>query len=436
MRKIGAIACLLLCCWAANAEQWLRREMNFERNDTTFRTTYTYNSLSQLVLQTTQIVDFGALENFAYTEQIFEQNRCTSKSSFVWKNGEWQKDNRTIYEYNSDGLLTTRTDYKGFENQWIVANQTLYFYDQNSPLCTEQRHLIFDGERWQPTLQTLFSFENNRPKMVQFNIAENAIWKLYGQLIFAYNDRLSEAIYREMGTDSLENRRKTLYFYTTDGKIKYEKQQIWLSSRWETCCQMEFSENGTQKMELLANWNVQHWENRYKTLDFYTANLLTNRRFFVYQNQMWLHYFSTNIETDVINFERTISTNNEFYGGNPTEKRHDFLPLQTQSGFDFCYASEAVVRYFETDDTKMQQSDFQPNIKIVPNPSPDGFFYVDVENASNFGGEIYNLQGVQIKMSPAQPSRIIDLTDCEQGIYIAKLIIDGKLFVAKLIKTN
>lgn len=417
------------------AERWLMKEMDFLRNDSTFRVSCTYNTANQLVLQSTHYLSGGVLENYAYMEQTFSQANRTSKSDYKWCNNQWTKCSRTEWEYRADGLLSSQKQYDGVNNLWVVQNQIIYLYAANSSLCLEQRHLLFDGNKWEAEMQVMFEYEAEQLIKVNFNVAENGLWKAYGDLFLTYDNRLISTIFREQVADSMQNKSKTLYIYTQDGQLKYEKQQLWVDDSWQDECKLESTTFDNKQSTIFSDWGGQYWSNLYKIADQYDEKFLINRSFSGYDYHMWLPYYTTKVTINAVELERSVSTAYEFFGGNVSDVRQDYLPLQDKYFFTYWYAQELHIKYFTIDDTSTQQFYTKNDIIVYPNPSPDGFYYIE-SVSDNIKWRVYNVQGFIMATGGESVNRVIDLTSCPKGVYIVKILIDGETYTTKLIKVN
>jgi len=437
MKHLKWLYCCVLSLVAVSvsAEKWLIKDMDFVRNDTTFRVVCNYNSKYQLVSRSVVYLDEGMPENYALTEQAFSSYGRTLQADYLWQNGQKIKFAKTEWEYNSDGLLSSETRYDGVSNNWQVCEQTLFFY-QGTTLCTEQRHLRFDGSRWQPESRIIFEYNNEQLAMLSFDVAENEVWKPYGVLVFNYEDHLKSVVYKEVVEDEMTEKNRTLYIYTPSSELKYEKQQKWNGFNWQDDCKLVFGASEQGKTTIMSDWNVQYWSRMFKTSETYNNRFMTRQNGYFYGYNMWLPSYTTNVSVDETNRKRSISTAYDFFGDDESDVRQDFLQVQDNEAI-FQYCSNALVTYIRVDETSVDQLyENEQQITVFPNSSPDGFYYIESSSIENIHWRVYTMQGFLMASDNGSDSRLIDLTHCPKGIYVANISIGLQKYAIKLIKIN
>jgi len=90
MKHLKWLYCCVLSLVAVSvsAEKWLIKDMDFVRNDTTFRVVCNYNSKYQLVSRSVVYLDEGMPENYALTEQAFSSYGRTLQADYLWQHGQ------------------------------------------------------------------------------------------------------------------------------------------------------------------------------------------------------------------------------------------------------------------------------------------------------------------------------------------------------------
>jgi hypothetical protein len=89
------------------------------------------------------------------------------------------------------------------------------------------------------------------------------------------------------------------------------------------------------------------------------------------------------------------------------------------------------------DETSVDQLyENEQQITVFPNPSPDGFYYIESSSIENIHWRVYTMQGFLMASDNGSDSRLIDLIHCPKGIYVANISIGLQKYAIKLIKIN
>ena len=97
-----------------------------------------------------------------------------------------------------------------------------------------------------------------------------------------------------------------------------------------------------------------------------------------------------------------------------------------------CIVSNLFSSLRFVDTTASIGEDVINKVTVLPNPL-ENTFYISYDVQSDLSAAVYNLSGKLLMSVDLSENNQIDMSDCSKGIYFAKIKINGKYLVKKLI---
>lgn len=427
----------IIMLWLASislyASTWLVSTTNLVRGDTTFQTYYSYNSALQPVLSSTNIsVNNSPFNNYSYTEQQFENDKKITSSTFVWNNTFWEKSTRTEWFYEN-GLLKNRKELHNSANNWVQTEQTTYSYDTNNNLVSEITQTYTTS--WQNKLKTDYTYDGAITK-ITFATAQGLLWQPYAKITI---DSTKECLVTLEEFDSIwHTRTRTVYNQNTSGLVLDETQQSFQNNFWRNEAKRQFiyDTNNAINGELLLSWNTEFWDNLQRQKSEKQKLETTTMYYTPLYNAWWPAYTQKMVMNEDF-LPSEIITEYQFWGGDISNIRQDFLPININNTTCLPYGHRISITYESHENTPTDILKQQESITVFPNPSPNGLFYLEGNYEYITEVWVYSPQGQLIKYMNNTNNNTIDITDLSKGIYLSKIKTqDNNTFTTKLIKSH
>lgn len=434
LKRIGHIIIILwLASISLHASTWLVSTTDLVRGDTTFQTYYSYNSALQPVLISTKIsVNNSSFTNYSYTEQQFEYGQKVTSSTFLWNSTMWKKSARTEWLYEN-GLLTNRKELRNSGDNWLQTEQTQYSYDTNNKLMSEITQTYTTS--WQNRLKTEYAYNGAIREITTF-IVQATTWQPYAKITI---DTTNNDVVTFEEFDSIwHTRTRTIYNVNTSGKALDETQQTWQGNLWRNETRRLFTYDTNEKVngEVFLSWNTEFWGNvqRHKS-EIQNSETITTYYTPLY-NAWWPAYTQRNLVNEEL-LPSQVITDYQFWGGDVSSMRHDFLPIKINNTASLPYGHSIALTYESHENTPTDILNTKQEITVYPNPSPNGIFYLEGNYEQIMEVWIYSLQGQLIKYMSNTDSKTIDITELSKGIYLSKIKVQNNdTFTTKLIKSH
>lgn len=225
------------------AEQRLLTHLTAERNDSVWFAELTYNRQNRLLNATITLSVSGENpKNWQRIEQKFDGEKLTSRSQFVWKNGVWANQRRTIWNYSGENIareieqIGTAT---GWTTIWQTENQ---FVDNRLKIST----LATTKNGKTRRIRTTFS-ESNGTETIAFEVDTAGVWQPFGTATLSENSRQKLLTFEQNGQNVSPLR------FVTYKNNRGETHQIQTEKGWENlaCLVRENGQNGIVWLSLI-----------------------------------------------------------------------------------------------------------------------------------------------------------------------------------------
>ncbi|MCX6269478.1 MAG: T9SS type A sorting domain-containing protein [Bacteroidetes bacterium] len=363
----------------------------------------------------------GWQPEYKYADLVYNTNNyLTSYLGLFWNGNAWVNASKASYTYNEYNLETSFLSQSWDGTAWVNANQYLYTYDAHNNLTNR----IF--QHW-----TSGAWINNDQYVSTFDASNN----LTSQLRQTWSSGVWTNAYQNLNTYDANNNRT--------GSLS----QNWTGSVWLNSYQILYTFNADNFLtnKLTQNWNGIAWVDANDGVYNYDANNNLMSYFEQYWNgSVWensLQYFCT---YDV--FYNLTRQTGQYWIGNTwvnsyqngyTYDANNFIKSETSRywndagnltyGDSTYYFSHAVMG---TNDRPAQEG----NISVYPNPTHGKFTINCSKTISSI--EIFNTPGERIcddQKFNLQTSKEIDLSGCDRGIYLVKIVIGDKRYIKKIV---
>lgn len=436
MQRIVIIVLVIHCLLAAKAvaNTWLVSETRVTCQDTIFLTSYYYNEHLQPILITVKkSIHNSAFTNYQYTENSYSNQNKISSSTYSWATNKWEKASKTEWTYTNN-LLIEEKDLKPINNVWNNQSRINYTYDAWGNLTSETTQMYV--KTWQNYLKNTYSYDTDSMLTLTFWQIKSNQWVNYGKMEVNGTSPLQYYTYQEF--DSVYNPVfRTIYYNNATGNPLEEIHQIYSNNTWSNATkrQLSYNQNIQIESETYQEWVVQYWGNLLRKTYQEFDNSISRLTYVPLYNAWWpANKTTTTLNSD--NLQASIETEFLFWGGDTENMRNDFLPVIINENELFIYGNTITIKYESHDNDGENTINNPTTIIVYPNPSKDGLFYLNIDNDSISGFQIFNLQGQLIKGVTNLNSRIIDISELNNGIYLSKIILNDSTFTLKLIKSH
>lgn len=186
---------------------------------------YTYTAADSLetMQQNTLNQLNGILEpNFRETSAFDAQNRKTSRTVLYMHAPDWENYYRTLYTYNSEGLLSSTLRQNSHAGIWVDGGRQDHEYDLNQRKVSTRFYSINDSGNWKQSSAEFFTYDAAGNPIKRFetftdtlgNIIDSSIRESYTYTLF---NKVQTRLIEFKNSGSWEVREKYEYSYTLGG---------------------------------------------------------------------------------------------------------------------------------------------------------------------------------------------------------------------------
>ena len=399
--------------WASNADHWhidyVRMDANRSVLDEQIEDVAFVNAPKSILIDYTQV---------PWTHY---QNR----------NFEILKDSTYNWAYNLDNNLTPKNityDYEVFESSSMIHSSGNYTINLN-PLTGydffgENNGLVLnasDNDSANFLVQHIITTDANDLKLNDTLKYQQVFHRAY-----AYDDGTAEAGY---GVSA------------NGGRVAYKFQSI--QDGYDTLQAVQIYFNQVVGEANLRAFNLSIWEGGENG----PSNL-------IYESSALTPYYSDSLNKFIqFELDTTVLVGGYFYIGwsqnhedllnigfdenaNLSNKLYYSLPSNggswTTSSFNGALMMRPILGEELPDPSSIEDSDFEDNIVVYPNPS-NGMVNINLGDLAECNISIYNLNGQQVLSDRYFNNTTIDLSGVSTGIYIIQFNIEGKIIYKKLV---
>lgn len=446
MRKIFFILLLCFSVSAIGTESLFLAQVDIENGISNEKITFFYDELSNKVLEINQNSLGNNTEKQSYTEYLyagnlfisqikrkwngndfeneqkidfeFQNQNCIKKTIKIWENNQWKNAYIETYSYNIDNNITSFVSQQWINNQWVNSFKTENTYNSKKEL-TESVFYLFDLQ-W------------NASRKINYTYHENGL--------------LSEELLMIKPSSEWQNETLIKSYYNQQNLLELQENQEWDNAHfvWKKQTRFEFSYNEHHQLisETHSCWSDSFWENKFKVdysfLDT-NENIILSKKYYAWEYKMFLPVYEEERTYNADFSIQSISSSVLFWESNLNDTSYSkhFAVSASDTYFghqiDFTYKTLSEVIKETEPETKMSSE-----MIVYPNPSSDGFYYVDTQKFRLNQWTLCSFDGKILKHQDNQKSGItsgvININEYANGIYMLRLNTHKGLFIIKIIK--
>ncbi len=359
--------------------------------------TYDSNGNNTMLISSSRDDSISAWENGSKDELSYDANgNLIMGISFSWVDSlsQWKKEYKSGIQYdnNSVRLLDLLFSWNQSNSQWDSLYKTAYMYNTAGRL-NEKISSYFNStsNQWLLSSKDEFAYDNNG----------NAV-----QMVSSYWDA---------GTSQWQDNSKYEYTFDSNGNRIMSKYSYWSSNQWMVSDKDDYTydSNGNMIEDLYSSWNTttSQWEAGGK--DVYSYN-----NTYAYSDLL-LPYWTIG-EEDMFNHQLTGYQSFEW----------------VDSVSAFVQEEKGMLYYSGQNIVAVSESKYQLDIDVYPNPFTNTISFNIDGQYDEIILEVFDTRGQQLISKQILNHENIDTKNLSAGLYLYNLLIDGKPFTGKLVKTN
>ncbi|MCX6269477.1 MAG: T9SS type A sorting domain-containing protein [Bacteroidetes bacterium] len=358
---------------------------------------------------------------YKYIDMVYNaKHYLTNYLWQAWNGTAWENSVKVTYTYNAYNLQTSFLGQRWDAAAWVNASQYLYTYDASNNM-TSRLYQLWTSGAWANVNQYIYTYDadNNLTSQMRQTWSSGA-WVNNYQTIFTYDaaNNQTNSLNQNWINDAWVSVYQTIHTYNANNYKTNSLSQTWNGVAWVDSFSgvYTYDVNNNQTNYDEQRWNGNTWENNYQYSCTYDANNNRTKETEQYWiGNTWVNSSQFNYAYDVNNF--MISDAYRYWNdaGNLTY------------GDSTYYFSHAVMG---TDDLPAQEG----SISVYPNPSQGKFTINCSKTISSI--EIFNTLGEQVcndQKFHLPTSKEIDLSGCDKGIYLVKILIGETRYNKKIV---
>jgi hypothetical protein len=406
---------------------------------------YYYDKLGNRTVQLISDNSIGEFTNTTYTEWYYIEDLCFSETIKKWEQDAYMYINhqRTSFEYFRN-QISKKTVQKWENEQWVNQYNELFTYDI---FLTSHTSQYWINNEWENQVKSMYFYDGNNISAIVFFIWQNNSWTNSRKITKSYNENnllITETTYNwnAAATSWIEEERATL-FYNKQNFVELEVKEIWNDDRWinnERFC-FEYNSSDLITSQTRQFWN-QYWQDNLKINHIYD-NFLNpvSKEFYIWKMNMWLPAYYENLASNYDNKQISSESFVSFWesANNNDEYFSKHLTLQHNKNTEFYFGEKYEAAYKPLQEIINENLVSGDQAIIFPNPSPDGVFYVSIQDftldnwtAASIDGKI--IKQFQNDTATERRTFIVNIQGFPTGMYVLKIQTnEGKIIKAKLI---
>jgi hypothetical protein len=399
-------------------------------------------------------------ENWITEYEYDLSENLTLEKSYIWEDGQFVPDYKTIFEYDLSGNLIKEIEYRGRNGEFVLYEKNEYIYDNG--FKTQSDNFRFEYQIWEHVSRVIYTYDSNgRLKMEQFSHkGYDEVFADRYQRVYSYDDNnnIALTISSEFYDDQWFELDKTEYLRENNILIELRNYQMY-GTEWVLANKTDFTYSGGLLTEEIStsdeknsfrkiyqydefenlidesayNWSDDRWIGRMRVTSVWDhmGNLVEACYFFDWDDDTdtWIPEmkYAYKLDLDVRLEELILPQLFTFWNHKPIE----FTIFNWEDGewhenhvFNFNYEDLNVSSIFPTP---------KPLVVIFPNPVSDVLtLQMEMKMMSIF--ELYDLQGRKLHSEKFNDDISISLDHLKAGVYIYRISQGTETSTGKITK--
>jgi hypothetical protein len=406
--------------------------------------------------------------------------------SYLWDtvSNDWKSQWRDIYLYDAQGnLIEYREYYKvGMVGPWFLSSLTIKEYNEFNKIIADYH--LYRYDEYSPLVydfKEVYTY-NEQNKLIDRRISywdvDISEWYDVCTTIYIYNDQgllaNSQFFATNTGVEGLVNVEKTDYDYNNENKMISQSNYSWddITESWIGTQKFAWSYN--TELNSIIKYEYEFidgdWSYKYFVEDVFNdeSQLFSEKHcYYELEHTQWLNsmkyeniydelgnvYYRPNYGWDWITSDWKLDSKYERLYCNlyslddlitPSYIAYDEVELFSQMILEnlYSYLVEDVnmikhskkMYFWSNTDFSLLEKEIENVVEIFPNPC-NSEIYTNLSGILGVAAlKIYSLQGCLIKSCEIQNDSKISVESLSDGIYIYRIVGDGKVYTGKFVK--